>query len=433
MPVHSDSIKRKTPKQRQMTMTNFSTMVSEEKDQYIEKLRRRNKRARDKIDLLEDSNADFMKTIRQQQEVLEKMAKKVDTQKVEFRKELKALRARKNADILKLKEENAKLKEHQSENDMDIPSKEISVSGDVNSEAGELQELDSLRMDNNRLEEELDSLAKEMGDLKKSTNVEITEKYEHLLADKDEELRMVRQELDDAKGRIRDLLPDESEQTAETTADEALESIREKLKDTVLEVNTLRKEQSRYLEEFNQLKDQLQNSELKKKLTESLLIDSKKKMEELVQKNEELVLEIESHEQREKETNELKKANIEIKRELDEALKETDEKTRQAEEAVGLLEVIRKKVTELELKAEDANGQQQDLMEKINKEKRIIEASLKNAETELASVIHNNEFEQQRLREEYVLLQQQHDWLIDSKLATLNALSYELERLRKFQ
>jgi len=434
MLAHSNSIKGKTPKQRQMTLTNFASMVSEEKDQYIEKLRRRNKRARDKIDLLEDSNSDFMETIRTQQEVLEKMAKKLDTQKVEFRKELKALRARKNADILKLKEENAKLKEHQSENEVDIPSKEISMSGDVNSEAGELQELDSLRMDNNRLEEELDSLAKEMGDLKKSTNVEITEKYEHLLADKDEELRLVRQELEDAKGRIKDLLPDESEQTsAETTADEVLENTREKLKETVLEVNTLRKEQSRYLEEFNQLKDQLQNSELKKKLTESLLTDSQKKMEELAKKNKELVLEIESHEQREKETNELKKANLEIKRELDEAAKETDEKTRKAEEAAGQVELMRKKVIELELKAEDAKGQQKELVEKMSQEKGIIEASLENVQTELATVISNNELEQQRFRKEYQSLRQQYDWFIVSKFATLNALADELERLRKFQ
>merc|ERR1712060_424212 len=319
-------------------------------------------------------------------------------------------------------------------NELDIPSKEISMSGDVNSSAGELQELDSLRMDNNRLEEELDNLAKEMGDLKKSTNVEITEKYEHLLADKDEELRLVRQELDDAKGRIKDLLPDESEQaSAVTTADEVLENTREKLEETLLEVNTLRKEQSRYLEEFNQLKDKLQNSELKKKLTESLLTDSQKKMEELAKKNKELVLEVESHEQREKETNELKKANLEIKRELDEAAKETDEKTRQAEEAAGQVELMRKKVIELELKAEDAKGQQQELVEKMSQEKGIVEASLENVQTELATVVRNNELEHQRLRMEYESLGQQHDWLIVSKLTTLNALADELERLRKFQ
>jgi len=94
---------------------------------------------------------------------------------------------------------------------------------------------------------------------------------------------------------------------------------------------------------------------------------------------------------------------------------------------------MRKKLKELEVKAEDAKGHQQELVEKMNQEKGIIEASLENVETELASVIHNNELEHQRLKKEYESLEQQHQWLIVSKLATLNALADELERLRKFQ
>jgi len=80
-------------------------MVSEEKDQYIEKLRRRNHRAWEKIQELEDYNAESFRTIMKQQNLLELLKGTLTQDKLDFKKQI----AEKDEEILTLK--NQLLKE----------------------------------------------------------------------------------------------------------------------------------------------------------------------------------------------------------------------------------------------------------------------------------------------------------------------------------
>merc|ERR1719397_1161426 len=122
-------------------MTNYSTLVSEDKDQYIEKLRRRNLLAKKKIQELENANADFWKTIQQQQDLLETFEKKLEEQETQLKNDMDLLRKRKNEDIRKLKkllekERGGKVKD---ENQSPTTIKESNT---------ENNELESLRMEN---------------------------------------------------------------------------------------------------------------------------------------------------------------------------------------------------------------------------------------------------------------------------------------------
>jgi len=278
----------------------------------------------------------------------------------------------------------------------------------------------------------MEHLAKEMDELKRSTNHQITEKYEQLLSEKDEELRVTRQELIDAKGRIKDQLTNTTQGTSShAAANDVLEKLTDELRDTKVELNTVRNEQLKYMEELTRTKGKLQNAEIEKRLADSLLNDLRKKMEDLTETNNKLLDEIVRNEQRTKETNELWKANLEISRELEEKGKESMEKVRVTEEATSQVEPLKKKVRQMELEAEDARITQQELVEKMKQEISLLQTSLEEGREEIAKIIQDNELVKLRFSEDYDTLRQEHEWLIVSKFATLNALADELERLRK--
>jgi len=410
------------------SMTNYSIMASEEKDQYIEKLRRRNSRAREKITALESSNADLWKAVQSQQEVLQSMEKNLAAQKDEFRKELRSLRERKNAEISQIKSlvkndnESDKTQNHEKD-----PTKVALLVTNGNTSAEDLVELESLRIDNSRLEEEVENMSKEMAELRISTNSEIFEKYRQLLADKDEELRTVRAALFYAKQEPK---TGSKEMLSQTSTSNELEKIREELKETKFELNTLRNQQSRNLAEIRQTNGKLQNVELEKRLAESLLHNSRNKFEELAKKHQDLSDMMEKREQQ-NENSWLKKENLEIKRDLEERKKEITERTREAEEAGSQLQLLKSKVGKLEQEAKNSECNQQEVLEKMNQEKGILETSLEEKRAEIASLINNNELEKQRLSEEHAKLRQEHDWLIVSKITIVNAFADEIERLRK--
>jgi len=429
--VPQQSFSRKTTGHRQSnpSMTNYSIMASEEKDQYIEKLRRRNSRAREKITGLESSNTDLWKAIQSQQELLQSLEKKLDAQKDEFLKELRSLRERKNAEISQIK--NLMKKDNESDKTQnhieEDPTKDALLVANGKTSVEDLVELQSLRIDNSRLEEEVENLSKEMAELRISTNSEIFEKYKQLLAEKDEELRTVREALfyskQEPKNRSKEML-------SQTSIDNELEMIKEELKETKVELNTLRNEQSRNLAEISQKSGKLQNVELEKRLTQSVLLDSRNKLEELEKKHKDLV-DMMAKREEQNENIELKKENLEIKRELEKKKKEIMERTREAEEAGSQLELLKSKVVKLELKAKNSECNQQEVVDKMNLEKSLLQTSLEEKREEIASLINNNELEKQRLSEEHAKLRQEHDWLIVSKIAIVNAFADEIERLRK--
>lgn len=405
------------------SMTNYSIMASEEKDQYIEKLRRRNSRAREKIKALESSNADLWKAVQSQQEVLHALEKKLEAQKDEFRKELRSLRARKNAEISQIKSFMDNTENH-TEKD---PTKEALLEANGNTSVADLVELDSLRIDNSRLEEEVERLSKEMAELRISTNSEIFGKYRQLLLDKDEELRTVREALFYAKQEPKN---GSKEMLSQTLTSNELEKIRKELKDTKVQLNTLRNEQSRNLAQISQTNKILQNIELEKRLAESLLDDSRNKLEELAKKHQDLIDMMEKREQQ-NENSELKKEKLEIERELEERNKEITERTRELENAGSQLELLKSKVVKLELEVKNSECNQQEVVEKMNQEKSLLQTSLEEKRAEIASLINNNELEKQRLSEEHAKLRREHEWLVVSKITIVNAFADEIERLRK--
>merc|ERR1712060_564513 len=156
-------------------------------------------------------------------------------------------------------------------------------------------------------EEEVENLSKEMAELRISTNSEIFAKYKLLLADKDEELRTVREALFYSKQEPKNM---SKEMLSQTSTSNELEKIREELKETKVELNTLRNEQSRNLAEISQTNGKLQNVELEKRLTESVLLDSRNKLEKLEKKHKDLV-DMMAKREEQNENSKLKKENLE--------------------------------------------------------------------------------------------------------------------------
>merc|ERR1719233_1133958 len=124
-------------------------MESEEKDKFIEKLKHRNFRAKEKIQALEDANADFWKTIQTQQDLLEGMEKKLEDQESQLREEKHTLRLKKNASIRKLK--------HLLDQERGVKAKDGQLSPRWDSDS-EQSERDVLRLENNRLRREIQRL-----------------------------------------------------------------------------------------------------------------------------------------------------------------------------------------------------------------------------------------------------------------------------------
>jgi len=127
-------------------MISSTTMEPEEKDKFIEKLKRRDRYARAKIQKLENANADFYKTIQTQQDLLESMEKKLEDQEKQLREEKHNLRLKKNASLRKLKH---------------LLDKEKAKDGQLSprSDYGEKSKRDALRLENTRLQQEVQRLS----------------------------------------------------------------------------------------------------------------------------------------------------------------------------------------------------------------------------------------------------------------------------------
>merc|ERR1719193_1956448 len=141
-------------------------MESEEKDKFIEKLKHRNFRAKEKIQALEDANADFWKTIQRQQDLLEGMDKKLEDQETQLKEEKHTLRLKKNASIRKLK--------HLLDKERGVKAKDGQLSPRLDSDS-EVSERDVLRLENNRLRREIEGLKKLISVSPKVENVLVTD------------------------------------------------------------------------------------------------------------------------------------------------------------------------------------------------------------------------------------------------------------------
>jgi len=149
-----------------LDMTDYSMMESEEKDQFIEKLKHRNFRAKAKIQALEDANADFWKTIQTQQGLLESMEKKLEDQETQLKEEKHNLRLKKNASIRKLK--------HLLDKERGVKANDGQLSPRMDSD-NEISERDVLRLENNKLKREVQRLNELISGSSKNENYHLTD------------------------------------------------------------------------------------------------------------------------------------------------------------------------------------------------------------------------------------------------------------------
>jgi len=394
-----------------LTMTNYSAMLSKEKDQYIEKLRRRNLIAKKKIQELENANADFWKTIQQQQDLLETFEKKLEEQETQFKKEMHFLRNRKNEDIRKLKsllakERGEKVKvEHQSP---------VKVS------ASEKNELESLRTENTRLENEVQRLTnlvdltawKGYAELPMGDEEDIRKQLE----DKEEELQAVRQELIIAKSVPAS--PVIGTLDGRNELDSELDKIN-LLKESEVTKNFLSKE----MEKSAQAQDELSSMDIK---VQELKRENLQLVELLQEKEATFDQQLhEALEEREKRMEELeiredvlRRERKSMEEELSAAKKKAETKSKEAQEFAQACESLTKELEEYRLKGSEALSNQQDLKEETESEK-------------MKAFRREHQHAHDKLLKEVATLKQEREWIRDSKMSTISSLSSELERLRR--
>jgi len=441
---------------RTSTIDVSQTMSThDEKDDYIEKLRRRHIKYKEKIKVLEDNNADFYKTIQKQQEVLENMEQNLDAQKVQFRKEQRELRARKNGEILRIKK--ALMKERglraEIEKKMGISNNEPPVTplvlkSESNSNVANIAELESLRRDNSRLEEQMENMAKELDKVKKVTLPQekiglhgndfaeeyrkMEEEYKRRLAEKEVELRTVREELLDATTEVAENNEFVDGNRGNTQLLEELGQLDRKNTDLSTEANRLQNE-------LDNQNVKLQAVQAEKLRLESLLGEVREECGQLTMQVTDYKTKLEDAkrecEERINTANELEQTNKFIKIELDEALKVNFEKSSQLEEVCNEQNRLKVELVELGIKEEEARVKEQECSDQMRQEKAEFQnLLLKFAEerkAEVAALVRGHELEKEKLSAELEAFKKEKEWVAESKIATLNSIAVEIERLRK--
>jgi len=373
---------RSPPKSRNPSMSNYSTMVSEEKDQYIEKLRRRNHRAWEKIQELEDNNSEFWRTIKKQQNLLEVIRGTLHKEKSAFTKQIEDLRSQKNDEILLLK--TILLKERRARGNS------LTVRSDNNGNAPQKRDNDSITMENVT---SLEKLTTTSGDINYFFHT-------------------------NPKVKVIDLAPNQTE---------AEQSVPEKIfSKLLLKAGNESSEDGR----CNELKNSEQETvntnvaQSKPKLDSEMELGNKGSKEIL--KAMELQKENASQERESqcKDPGLSKKYECEVvsrdrKKEIVEVRKEIAEKNVIAEENALRIEELTKSLAEAEAKILS----QQNLIHKVGEDKAV----------EIMSLTQEYQLEKQKNITELEALRQQIEWMKVSKLLTINSVAAELERLRNAQ
>jgi len=386
MPVRSPK------KHRNPSISNYSTMLSEEKDQYIEKLRRRNHRAWEKIQELEDNNAEFWRTIKKQQNLLEVIRGTLHKEKSDFTKQIEDLRSQKNDEILLLK--TLLLKERGARG----------TSGTVKSDN---EDNAPLKLDHDSISREnltsLEKLISTSGDNNYFFHTNPKVKPVDLAPNKTEAEHSSREEI---FGKLLQKVGDESSQEGQCS----------ELKSSDQETVNTNMPQSKANPDSG--------VELENKRSKELL-----QAMELQTENAALERETEYKDPELSAKTELKVDSRDIMKELVELRKEIVEKNIIAEENASRIEELTKSLAEAEAKILS----QENLIQKVNELDTLVHKVKEDRAEEIMSLTQEYQLEKQKKITELEALRQQFEWMKVSKLLTINSVAAELERLRNAQ
>jgi len=367
-------------------------MVSEEKDQYIEKLRKRNHRAWEKIQELEDNNTEFWRTIKKQQNLLEVIRGTLHKEKSAFTKQIEDLRSQKNDEILLLKK--LLLKERGARG----------TSGTVRSEnngnAPENRDNDSINTENLTSVEKLTITS---GDNNYFFHTNPKVKVIDLAADQTEAKQSVREEI------FSKLLQKVDNETFQDGRCNELKS----------------SEQGTVNTNVAQSKTKLDSEvDLANKRSEELLQPMKLQNENASQERETQCKDPELSTKYEFEV-----VSRDVKKEIVEVRKELVEKNIIVEENALRIEELTESLAEAEAKIIS----QQNLIQKVNDLDTLVHKVREDRAVEIMSLTQEYQLEKAKNIAELEELRQQFEWMKVSKLSTINSVADELERLRNSQ
>jgi len=383
---------RSPPKQRHLSISNYSTMVSEEKDQYIEKLRKRNHRAWEKIQELEDNNSEFWRTIKKQQNLLEVIRGTLHKEKSDFTKQIEDLRSQKNDEILLLKK--LLLKERGA------PETSGTVKSEHNSNAPQKCDNDSISTENLT---SLQKLRTTSGDNNYFFHTNPKVKVIDLAANQTEAKQSDREEI------FSKLLQKADNETSQDGQCSELKS----------------SEQRTVNKNVAQSKTKLDSGvELENKRSKELLQST-----ELQEENASQERETQYKDPRPSTKYEFEVVNRDIKKEIVEVRKELLEKNIIVEENALRIEELTKSLAEAEAKILS----QQNLIQKVNELDTLVHKVREDRAVEIMSLTQEYQLEKQKKITELEALRQQFEWMKVSKLLTINSVAAELERLRNAQ
>jgi len=392
---------RSTPKHRgtysNKSISNYATMVSEEKDQYIEKLRRRNHRAWEKIQELEDNNGEFWRTIQKQQNLLEVIRGTLVKEKSEFNKQIEELRFQKDEEIVLLK--TLLLNERGARGTSDTGK------GNENGDSLPPAKHDSLTTANLSSVEKLRSTK---GDSDYFFNTKPIVAVAAVFSNQTEKKKPGREEI------FTELLQNGDNELAQ---DEPLSEPHVSKKGAVTtDVEAY--------PQFQHKLDKLNEVELENKRSKDILLETGLKRENLSEEmdNEYKVAQVSEEDKH-------KTLSDDKFKELVEARNELKVKNKNAKETSLRMEQLEKSLAD----AEEKNRNQEDLTHKVNDLKTLLQKVRQDRAAEIMSLTQEYQLELQQKTSELETLQQQFEWMKVSKLLTVNSVAAELERLRDAQ
>jgi len=366
-------------------------MLSEEKDQYIEKLRRRNHRAWEKIQELEDNNAEFWRTIKKQQNLLEVIRGTLHKEKSDFTKQIEDLRSQKNDEILLLK--TLLLNERGAGGTSDA------AKTDNGDNAPPKLDHDSISTENLT---SLEKLISTSGDYNyffhtnpKVKPVDIAAKTEAEHSSREEIFSKLLQKVGNGSSQ--------DEQCSELKSSDQ-ETVNANMPQSIAKLD------SEVELESNRSKEQLQAIEQQK--------ENVPHERETQYKDPELSA-----------PNELELDSKDISKELVEVRKEIMEKNIIAKENASRIEELTKSLAEAEAKILS----QENLIQKVNELDTLVQKVKNDRAEEIMSLTQEYQLEKQKKITELESLRQQFEWMKVSKLLTINSVAAELERLRNAQ
>lgn len=390
---------RSAPKHRSSyankSLSNYATMLSEEKDQYIEKLRRRNYRAWEKIQELEDKTAEFWQTIKKQQNLLEEIRGTLVEEKLDFKKQLEDLCSQKNDEIVELK--TLLLKERGVKTTSDIDQNDENRIPFVEHDSFNAETVTSL-----------EKLRTTKGDNDYFFHTTPRVPASYFSSNLSETATSNREEI------FSELLRNGGDDLSQDELLNQSNNSKPEMVDTQVEPYP---HFQRKLEKLNEL--EVENQRLEGLLGETTMKDEKQSRNSENEHKDAVISQEE----------ELKTDSEVVMRELVKAKHEINEKNRSAKEGDLRIEQLSKALVE----AEASNLTQENLIQKVNELNTLVKKVKEDRTAEVMSLTQEYLLEKQQKTRELEKLQQQFQWMKISKLLTINSVATELERLRNAQ